>query len=168
MWAYWHDARVALWRWEPRQRPPTPSHASPRRCIMPCGFHACAVPYPTSITFSSDPTCTTYHTYTTPPTSSCLHGLQTPVEDPENTNHAVLVVHQVDLRDHCAARVGDQPHLWLEDRAPCMRQSALVDVLVQLLGEPAFTVLRTQEQLGYVASAYLLVSPHWVVEEGGE
>ncbi len=83
--------------------------------------------------------------------------------DPENPNSAVLAFCQLGLRDHCAARAnGDGT--WSADAGRCRRQSVLVDILMALIGEPAFTVLRTQQQLGYVAQAFLLQSPTWVVQ----
>ncbi len=79
------------------------------------------------------------------------------MEDKNNANSAVIVAFQLGLQDHCNIAPADTQH------DPCIRRSVLLDVLLQLMKEPTFTVLRTQEQLGYVAAALVMASSTWIV-----
>ncbi len=82
--------------------------------------------------------------------------LQTSGLNPDNANSATITMLQLGPRDHCRQPTSDD-----------LRQSLLVDVLDQLISEPAFNTLRTEEQLGYVVSAQRFASALWCTAADG-
>ena len=78
--------------------------------------------------------------------------------NPDNLNSGAVVASQFGLRDHCRQERLDANEIPLQ----CVQEAVAIDVLEQLFSEPAFNVLRTQEQLGYVVFGFEFVGGTWV------
>lgn len=92
-----------------------------------------------------------------PPSHSRTHRLWCPQArgpNPDNLNSVGAVAFQFGPTDSCfdATTPPDA----------CVFNSAALALLEQLVAEPAFNTLRTQEQLGYVVFAFQLGVPFWV------
>ena len=98
--------------------------------------------------------------------------VQHTVPNPDNTNHAVLRLMQAGLQDRCVAgsasggAVARPAATLVEPPAACVRRTTLFKLLRTLMQEPAFNVLRTQEQLGYIVGAYPFDMATWMGPPG--